>query len=83
MADLSPRVLWVVRVWLWWRGDRVFICPECGKLWPRGRVLWGEKCGGTHNQPHPLRLMRRARVVGRMAPVERAAEALRWDAEWR
>lgn len=71
----------VVRLWLYlfWT-DRVFLCPECGKLWPRDKVLW-ETCGGLYSKPHELRRMKRVRVYGRMAPVERAATALAWGYE--
>jgi hypothetical protein len=62
----------------WLRGQRVFVCPECGKRWPRSVIF--EVCGGTHLAPHPHRLMVRTRQVYRRDnPVEMAAEALRFD----
>ena len=65
------------RLGRWLRADRVFICPECGKLWPR-KEMW-QVCEGRHNDLHSARFMKRARVARRMAPVERAALALSFN----
>lgn len=67
------------RIGRWIRGQRIFICPDCGKRWPRDVVIYGEVCGGTHLHPHPSRLMKRARQTWRAPGVEMAAEAMRWD----
>lgn len=67
------------RLGRWLRAQRIFICPECGKRWPRTKIIYGEVCGGTHLCPHPLRLMKRTRQTWRQHPVEMAAHAMRFD----
>jgi hypothetical protein len=70
------------RLGRWLRGQKIFICVECGKRWPRD-TIWGETCGGTHGQHHPHRFMKRARQYRRENPTEMAAHAMRWPDDQR
>jgi len=63
----------------WLRAQRIFLCPECGKRWPRTSVVM-EVCSGTYQHPHPSRLMKRTRQLHRQHPIEMAARALSFDA---
>lgn len=67
------------RLGRWLRAKQIFLCPECGKRFPRTTVVYGYVCEGTHLHPHPARLMKRTRQLARISDVDLAGEAMRFD----